>query len=101
MLGIEPNRAGGGLAHLGAGRRRDQRRGEREQLRIVHAPAEIDAVDDIAPLIGAAHLQHAVVALVQFDEVVGLQHHVIEFEERQFLLAVEPHFHRVERRACG
>ena len=62
----------------------------------VHAAAEIDAVDDIAPLVGAAHLQHAAVALVQLDEIVGLQDHVVEFEERQFLLAVEPQLHRIE-----
>ena len=96
LVGIEPDRAGRGLAHLGAGGGGDQRRGQREQLRIAHAAAEIDAVDDIAPLVGAAHLQHAAVALVQLDEIVGLQDHVVEFEERQFLFALEPHLHRVE-----
>jgi hypothetical protein len=70
--------------------------GQREQLHVRHAAAEIDAVDDVAPLIGAAHLQHAAGALVELDEVVGLQDHVVEFEERQLLLAVEPHLHRVE-----
>ena len=34
--------------------------------------------------------------LLQLDEVVGLQDHVVEFEERQFLLAVEPQLHRIE-----
>jgi hypothetical protein len=46
-----------------------------------HAAAEVDAVDDVAPLIGAAHLQHAAVTLVQLDEIIGLQDHVVEFEE--------------------
>ena len=59
-------------------------------------PAEIDAADDVAPLVGAAHLQHAAVAAVELDEVVGLQDHVVEFEERQFLLALEPQLHRIE-----
>ena len=96
-IGVEPDRAGGGLAHLGAGGSRDQRRGQREQLR-VHQPApEIDAVDNVAPLIRAAHLQHAAVTLVQLHEIVGLQNHVVEFEERQLLLAVEPKLDRVER----
>ena len=58
--------------------------------------AEIDAVDDVAPLVRAAHLQHAAVAPVQLDEIVGLQDHVVEFEERQLLLAVEPQLHRIE-----
>ena len=101
QIGIEPDGAGRRLAHLGAGRSRDQRRGQRKQLRVQHAAAEIDAVDDVAPLIGAAHLQNAAVALVELDEIVGLQHHVVEFEKREFLLAVEPQLHRVERRACG
>ena len=43
-----------------------------------------DAVDDVAPLIRAAHLQPAAVALVQLDEIVGLQNHVVEFEERSY-----------------
>jgi len=33
------------------------------------------------PLVGAAHLQHAAVALVQFDKIVSLQDHVVEFKE--------------------
>ena len=97
QVGIEPHRAGRGLAHLGARGGGDQRRGEREELRVVQAAAEIDAVDDIAPLIGAAHLQHAAVTPVQLDEIVGLQDHVVEFEKRQFLLPLEPQLHRIER----
>ena len=93
---IEPDRAGGGLAHLGARARGDERRGQREQLRVEHAPAELDAVDDVAPLIGAAHLQHAAVSPVELDEVVGLEDHVVEFQERQLLLAVEPQLDRFE-----
>ena len=97
LIGVEPHRAGRGLAHLGARRRGDQRRGQREQLRAVQPAAEIDAVDDIAPLVRAAHLQHAAVAAVQLDEIVGLQDHVIEFEERQLLLALEPQLDGIER----
>ena len=52
-----------------------------EQLRVLEPAPEIDAGDDVAPLIGAAHLQPAAVAPVQLDEIVGLQDHVIEFEE--------------------
>ena len=101
LIGIEPHRAGRGLAHLGARRRGDQRRSQREELRTVQPAAEIDAVDDVAPLVRAAHLQHAAVAAEQFDEIVGLQDHVIEFEERQLLLALEPQLDGIERRACG
>ena len=38
-----------------------------------HAPAEVDAHDDVAPLVGAAHLQVAAGAPGELDEVVGLQ----------------------------
>ena len=96
QIGVEPDGAGGGLAHLRARRRGDQWRGQREQLRVRHAAAKIDAVDDVAPLVGAAHLQHAAVALMQFDEIVGLQDHVVEFEEREFLLPIEPQLHGIE-----
>ena len=41
--------------------RGEQRRGETEQLDAVGAAPELDAVDDVAPLIRAAHLQAAAV----------------------------------------
>ena len=95
--GIEPNGAGGGLAHFGARCGGDQRRRQRVELRGPHPPAKIEAVDDIAPLIRAAHLQRAAMQAVQFDEIIGLQTHVIEFEEGQFLVALEAHLDRVHR----
>ena len=81
MSGVEPDRTIDGLAHLGARGCGQERRGQRVELRRSHAVAEIDTVDDVAPLIGAAHLQAAAGALVKFDEIVGLQDHVVEFEE--------------------
>ena len=84
------------LAHLAARRRGEKRRGEGVELLRAHAVAEIDAVDDVAPLVRAAHLQPAVAPLREFDEVVGLQDHVVEFEEGQRLLAIEPELDRIE-----
>src|SRR3546814_10712614 len=43
-----------------------------------------------------AHLEPATGALREFAEVVGLVNHVIEFEERQRLLAIEPQLDRIE-----
>ena len=94
-LGVQPHGAGHGLAHLRARRGGDQRRRHGEQVGPRHAPAEIDAHDDVAPLVRAAHLQDAVLALVQLDEVVGLQDHVVEFEEAERLVALEAQLHRV------
>ena len=70
---------------------------ERVELRRPDAAAEIDARDDIAPLIGAAHLQQRAVAPVDLDEVIGLQAHVVELDEGEFLLAFEPQLHRIHR----
>ena len=63
---------------------------------IVDAAAELDAVDDVAPLVGPAHLQTAIQPPRQLEEVVGLQDHVVEFEEGQRLLAVEPRLDALE-----
>ncbi len=60
-----------------------------------HAPSEFNPLQNIAPLIRAPHLQRAVVALVQLQEVVALQNHVIEFQERERLLAFQPQLHAV------
>ncbi len=96
-LGIEPHRAGGGLAHLGARGGGEQRRGQREQLGVGHAAAEIGAHDNVAPLVRAAHLQDAAMALEELHVIVGLQDHVVEFEEAERLVAIEPQLHRVHR----
>ena len=50
----------------------------------------IDAVDDISPLVRAAHLEHAIVAAAKLKEIVSLEQHVIEFKEGQRLLALKP-----------
>ena len=95
-VGVEPHRARHRLAHLGARRCSQQRRRQRVKLALVAAPPQLDAVDDISPLVGAAHLQHASLAPRQFEEVIGLQDHVVEFEEGERLLAVESQLHRIE-----
>ena len=96
-LGIEPHRARGRLAHLGAGRGGEKRCRERVELRRAHAPAEIDAGHDVSPLVGAAHLQVAADAARQFDEIIGLQAHVVELDERHLLIALEAQLHRIHR----
>jgi hypothetical protein len=77
-----------GLAHLGAGRGLQQRRRQRVELVRAHAPAEVDAHDDVAPLVGAAHLQLAPRSPRELHEVVGLADHVVELDEAHLLLAL-------------
>ena len=95
-VGIEPYRAGHRLAHLGARRCGQQRRRQCIELALIAAPAQFDAVDDVAPLVGASHLQHASLAPRKLEEIIGLQDHVVEFEEGERLLAVESQLHRIE-----
>ena len=67
-----------------------------KDLAPVDAARELHAVHDVAPLVRAAHLQEAVGAAGQLQEVVGLEDHVVELQEAQRLLAVEPQAHAVE-----
>ena len=84
-IGVQPDRTLRGFAHFRARRCRQQICRQTKQRRLIGAPRQFDAVDNIAPLVGAAHLQHAIVAPVQFQKIIGLQNHVIEFEETQRL----------------
>lgn len=81
--GVEPDGAGGGLAEFLAVALEQQREGGGVGLLAGELADEAGAGDDIAPLVLAAELQFAAIILVQDVEVVGLQEHVIEFEERQ------------------
>ena len=65
-------------------------------LPLQHAPVELDAADDVAPLVAAADLQGAAVAARKFQEVVGLQEHVAELGVGNASpFAVEAGAHRV------
>ena len=93
---VEPHRARSGLAHLGAIGRSQQGCRQAEQLAAVHAAAQFHTVDDVAPLIAAAHLQPGALFLRQVTEVVPLQDHVVEFEEGHRLFALEAQTNRIE-----
>ena len=92
---VEPDCACGGLAHFRAGRHGDERRGQSIERLESHPPAEIDAGDDVAPLVGPAHLQRHPIALVELGEIVSLQAHVVELEEGKLLLALKPQLDRI------
>ena len=89
-LGIEPDGALRGFAHLLARRGRHERRRQSKQCPPVAAPRQFDAAHDVAPLVGAAHLQLAFLAPAQLEEIVGLQDRVVEFEKAERLVAFEP-----------
>ena len=59
------------------------------------AADEVDAREDVAPLVRAADLQLAALVLVQPPVVVGLQQHVRELGVRDAVLALDPGSHRL------
>ena len=59
------------------------------------AADELDAGDDVAPLVARAGLHLDTVGLVQVPEVVGLQQHVAELGVRDAVLAVDAAAHGV------
>src|SRR5690348_7439188 len=59
-------------------------------------PAKLDAVEDVAPLVGPAELRWAADPAGQLEEVVGLEGHAVDFETGWWLLAVEPQLDAVE-----
>ena len=95
-VGVEPDRlAALALAELRARRREQQR--VRQSVRRVGAPPssrlgrpadQLQAGRDVAPLVGAAHLQLDAHGPVQVLEVRRLEEHVAELGERQ--AALEP-----------
>ena len=64
---------------------------------IQNAAGQVDAVDDIAPLIRPTHLQRTAITAVQFKKVIGLKDHVIEFKEAQALFAIQTRLDRFKR----
>ena len=63
---------------------------------MIHLAGQFDAVDDVAPLVRAAHLQRTAIATVQLQKVGRLHQHVVELEEGQRLLAIQAQLDRVE-----
>ena len=49
-------------------------------------PYKVCAAEDVAPLVVAAHFQHAAVFLVQHKEIVALHQHVAHFKESEAAL---------------
>jgi len=95
-IGVEPDRTIHRFAHFRAVRFRNERGRHAKKFRAINPAAEFDAVDNIPPLVGAAHLQSAAMLTRQFEIIIGLQDHIIEFEERERLLPLQPQFDRIK-----
>src|SRR3546814_1203630 len=71
-------------------------RSQPKNLRPIDPPSQLNAIDDIAPLVRTAHLKATGCAPRQFQKVIGLQYHVVELKEAQRLLPVQPQLYCVE-----
>ena len=68
---------------------------------LIEPACGIDAPSDVAPLVGAADLQHHAVALVQFGKIVALQQGIGKFGKRNaHIIALDALLHRFFRQHC-
>lgn len=81
-LGVESHVAALGFAKLGAVGLGDEWAGDGKGFATSHAPDELGACGDVAPLVATAHLQLAVFFLVEVQVVVALQQLIGKFGER-------------------
>ena len=79
---VEPDVAALGLAELLAVSLSDKRTGQCIGVSLAQCPADkLRACGDVAPLVASAHLQMAVLVLVEPEEIIALEKLVAEFGE--------------------
>ncbi|MFM1944721.1 MAG: hypothetical protein RI897_3703 [Verrucomicrobiota bacterium] len=78
FAGVEPDGAADGFAELAAIGIGDEGEDEAVGLSAEAFTAEVDAGGDIAPLVGSADLEFAIVVAAEDVEVEGLEQHVTE-----------------------
>ena len=79
----EPDRPLLGLSELLAAGVRDERHRQPVGLLAEHSSDEVDPGDDVPPLVLAAHLKDYAVVPHEHVEVIGLENHVVELQERE------------------
>ncbi len=94
QFGVEPDIPRFGLAEFLSARRGEQREHHRVRLALPLAPNQIRARRDIAPLVTAADLQRAIIAVKQFQIIVRLHQAVRELGVRNAVFAFESAAHR-------
>ena len=105
LIGVEPDSALRGLAHLLALGVHKQRDGHCMRVLAELAANQLRAAEHIRPLVVAAELHVAAVMLEQVVKIIRLHDHVVELEERQALfhalLVALGAQHVVDREACA
>src|SRR3954452_17925739 len=92
---VEPCTGAGGLAELGAVGRREEWPAHGMHAAAGAAANQIDAGQNVAPLVRATDLQLTALVLVQPPVVEGLQEHVGELGVRDPVLALDPGLDRL------
>ena len=85
LVGVQPNRAGGGLAHFLALRVHEQGDGHGIGVLAQLAADQLRTAQHIAPLVVTAELHVAPHGLKHVVEVIGLHDHIVKFQEAQAL----------------
>ena len=99
IFAVEPDITALGLSELAAVGFGDEGASQRKSIATAHLLDEFSTRCDIAPLVGAAHLEFAVLVLVQIYIVVALEQLIGELGEGHTLreLAIEAFLHGVFR----
>ena len=86
---IKPDGVTFGLAELLALSVGDDRTGEHVHIRATYLVDQVKTGREVAPLVGSAKLQHALVFVEQMQEVVALQHLIAELGEGNALFRIQ------------
>ena len=86
FFGVEPKRAGFGLAHFFAVALQKQSERHAKRCFLLLTANKVCACEYITPLIVSAHLQSAAVFTIELEEIVRLHKHVVELEESKTFL---------------
>mmetsp|Transcript_17351 Transcript_17351/g.31420 ORF Transcript_17351/g.31420 Transcript_17351/m.31420 type:complete len:228 (-) Transcript_17351:741-1424(-) len=88
FIGIQPSGPPGGLAHFFTITRSNKRSRQRIQLHRINPPSQLHPTNHIPPLITPAQLKLGIMTTIQFQKVVRLQYHVVEFEKAKGRIAL-------------
>src|SRR5262245_21825963 len=82
QLSVQPDGPRRGFAHFLSTRRSQKWKGHDKGFAIGHSTNELNSGNHIAPLIVSPDLEHAAIALEEYQKIIGLQQLVVELEER-------------------
>ena len=94
---IYPNGIPLRFSHFFTRRIRNNRTGKPKQFRIITAPSEFCARNDVSPLVSSGNLGTAAVFLQQNTKIIPLKKHIVKFKKRHRLFTFKTTFYAVHR----